>query len=298
MSFQGTHPLTSPVTRLIHTGTDGVHGVHLFGDARLAGEGILLTSGTSQTSAAFTAKPVLQDKSFRCSVTFRLTSPGSGEADGIAVVFSPERKLGLGGYGLGYSGLGGKGDFAVESESGEDVALPARCASSCSSCSSSSSSVYLYSLSSLSLALLTCPPPHPVSPSSLGLPLPLRHEPRTKMRKSLTRASRHLPHTGLCRRPAYPAHISPLASSRASPPLHCVHQSPHDPILERRARLLARAALSRPAEESLGIAEDPQGWGSRVRGDGALRGEDPKWGGAGMVCRRDGQLRRTLAEGE
>ena len=46
-----------------------------------------------------------------------MTAPaGSGEADGIAVVFSPEKKLGLGGYGLGYSGLGGQGDFAVESE--------------------------------------------------------------------------------------------------------------------------------------------------------------------------------------
>ena len=35
----------------------------------------------------------------------------------MAMVFSPEIKLGLSGFGLGYSGLGEKGDFAVESGS-------------------------------------------------------------------------------------------------------------------------------------------------------------------------------------
>ena len=87
------------------------------GDARAVGDTILLTSQNSQTSAVFHPTPLDQKTDFRCQVTFRLTSPpGAGEADGLAVVFTPERKVGLGGYGLGYSGLGDKGDFAVESE--------------------------------------------------------------------------------------------------------------------------------------------------------------------------------------
>jgi hypothetical protein len=91
--------------------------MQLFGDTNLHKHGLVLTSGTSQTSAAFAKSSIKQDQSFRCMVTFRITAPpGSGEADGMAVVFSSEKKLGLGGYGLGYSGLGGKGDFAVESE--------------------------------------------------------------------------------------------------------------------------------------------------------------------------------------
>ncbi|KIR32672.1 peptide-N4-(N-acetyl-beta-glucosaminyl)asparagine amidase [Cryptococcus deuterogattii MMRL2647] len=68
-----------------------------------------------QTSAVFHPHPVDQSDTFSCTVTFRLTSPpGAGEADGIGIVFVPKKALGLGGYGLGYSGLGGKGDFAVE----------------------------------------------------------------------------------------------------------------------------------------------------------------------------------------
>lgn len=82
-----------------------------------SGAMLVLTSGSSQTGAAFFPTPLSQDRSFRCRVTFRLTAPpGSGEADGMAVVFCPEKKSGLGGYGLGYSGLGGQGDFAVEGE--------------------------------------------------------------------------------------------------------------------------------------------------------------------------------------
>ncbi|OWT36349.1 peptide-N4-(N-acetyl-beta-glucosaminyl)asparagine amidase [Cryptococcus neoformans Bt1] len=86
-----------------------------FGDAHLNGSTIVLTTGNSQTSAVFHPHPVDQNDSFSCIVTFRLTSPpGAGEADGMSLVFVPNKALGLGGYGLGYSGLGGKGDFAVE----------------------------------------------------------------------------------------------------------------------------------------------------------------------------------------
>ena len=89
----------------------------MLGDAKVINEGILLTSGSDQTSAVFSPTTMKQDQNFRCEVSFRLTAPrGSGEADGMAVVFCPERKLGLSGYGLGYTNLGGKGDFAVESE--------------------------------------------------------------------------------------------------------------------------------------------------------------------------------------
>ncbi|KAL0252440.1 hypothetical protein I308_101832 [Cryptococcus tetragattii IND107] len=87
----------------------------LFGDAHLDGNTIVLTTGNSQTSAVFHPHPVDQSDTFSCTVTFRLTSPpGAGEADGIGIVFVPKKALGLGGYGMGYSGLGGKGDFAVE----------------------------------------------------------------------------------------------------------------------------------------------------------------------------------------
>ena len=101
------------VMRQLHP---GFIGVEVFGDAKVTSDVILLTGGSSQTSAVFCPTPVAQDKSFRCRVTFRMTAPpGSGEADGMAIVFASDKKLGLGGYGLGYSGLGGQGDFAVES---------------------------------------------------------------------------------------------------------------------------------------------------------------------------------------
>lgn len=81
------------------------------------GNTIVLTTGNSQTSAVFHPHPVDQSDTFSCTVTFRLTSPPrAGEADGIGIVFVPKKALGLGGYGMGYSGLGGKGDFAVEGE--------------------------------------------------------------------------------------------------------------------------------------------------------------------------------------
>jgi peptide-N4-(N-acetyl-beta-glucosaminyl)asparagine amidase len=93
------------------------------GNAKMTNFGIQLTSGPSQTSAVFSPSPIRQDQNFRCQVTFRLTAPpGAGAADGLAVIFCPERKLGLGGYGLGYSGLGGRGDFAVEGEDPNDFA--------------------------------------------------------------------------------------------------------------------------------------------------------------------------------
>lgn len=103
---------TEPVLRQIHAGHDTLE---TFGDARLTDGLILLTLGSSQSAAVFSPSPLLQAQSFRCQMDFRLTAPpGSGEADGIAMVFCPEKKLGVGGYGLGYSGLGGQGDFAVE----------------------------------------------------------------------------------------------------------------------------------------------------------------------------------------
>ena len=87
----------------------------VFGGATITDDGVCLTAGPSQTSAVFIDTPIPQTTSFRCTLDYRLHAPeGSGAADGIAVVFAPEMKLGLSGYGLGYSGLGGQGDFAVE----------------------------------------------------------------------------------------------------------------------------------------------------------------------------------------
>lgn len=100
--------------RDLHSSTEKLS---VFGDAKLVDNSVLLTLCSGQTSSVFLPTAISQKTSFRCEVTFKIASPpGAGEADGIAVVFSPERRLGLGGYGLGYSGLGGKGDFAVEGE--------------------------------------------------------------------------------------------------------------------------------------------------------------------------------------
>ena len=89
----------------------------LFGDASRTDFALILTTSSSQTSAIFNPTPIPQSLSFRCTLQFKLDAPpGAGEADGIAIVFSSEKKLGLGGYGMGYSGLGGPGDFAVEGE--------------------------------------------------------------------------------------------------------------------------------------------------------------------------------------
>lgn len=99
----------------------------VLGDAKVTDDGIVLTSGSDQTSAVFSDMKLRQTQSFKCDVTFELTAPpGSGEADGIAVVFCREQGVGRGGYGLGYTGLGGEGDFAVEGEYGMDNGLMRR----------------------------------------------------------------------------------------------------------------------------------------------------------------------------
>lgn len=109
-----TVELIKTVTKLLHDLKSS--DVYLFGDAVRAGSGVVLTTRSSQASGVFADVRIAQTTSFRATVTFRMFAPPvAGEADGMAIVFSRDRKLGLGGYGLGYSGLGGKGDFAVES---------------------------------------------------------------------------------------------------------------------------------------------------------------------------------------
>ena len=94
-----------------------LNGVETLGDAEVKDGCIVLTSGSSQHGAAYHPTTLSQTQSYRLQTTFRLTAPpGSGGADGISVIVCHEKKLGLGGYGMGYSGLGGHGDFAVESE--------------------------------------------------------------------------------------------------------------------------------------------------------------------------------------
>lgn len=107
---------TFTALRCIH---EDFRGLYSYGDAKMSESyTLVLTSGIGHTSAAFFPSPVRQEQSFRFQMRFRLIAPpGAGEADGIAVVFSPVKKMGLGGYGLGYTGLGGQGDFAVESGS-------------------------------------------------------------------------------------------------------------------------------------------------------------------------------------
>ncbi|WVQ94740.1 hypothetical protein IAU59_001820 [Kwoniella sp. CBS 9459] len=89
--------------------------MHLLGNARLDKKSIILTSASGQTSAMYHPSPIRKNDDFRVQVRFCLAAPpGAGEADGIALVFARERSLGLGGYGMGYDGVGGDGDFAIE----------------------------------------------------------------------------------------------------------------------------------------------------------------------------------------
>jgi peptide-N4-(N-acetyl-beta-glucosaminyl)asparagine amidase len=114
-------PFRLSLIRLIRTVrsnlTQPLSDYHISGQARHQGSSILLTDGNSQTSGIFLPTPISQDQDFRCRLAFRLSASQGGEADGIALVFSPEKKLGLGGYGLGYTDMGGQGDFAIESGS-------------------------------------------------------------------------------------------------------------------------------------------------------------------------------------
>ncbi|OCF34733.1 hypothetical protein I316_03777 [Kwoniella heveanensis BCC8398] len=89
--------------------------LHLLGSARLNDGCIVLTSGSSQTSAVYCRTPIRRTDNLHIHCRFRLSAPpGAGEADGIALIFARERGLGLGGYGMGYDGVGGNGDFAIE----------------------------------------------------------------------------------------------------------------------------------------------------------------------------------------
>ncbi|ODN76800.1 hypothetical protein L202_05402 [Cryptococcus amylolentus CBS 6039] len=87
-----------------------------FGDVQTDSDSkIVLTSAKSQTSAVFQPCPIPQTQNFSTNMTFRMTPPPeAGGADGIAILFAKNQSMGLGGYGLGYSGAGDEGDFAVE----------------------------------------------------------------------------------------------------------------------------------------------------------------------------------------
>ncbi|ORX33678.1 hypothetical protein BD324DRAFT_639140 [Kockovaella imperatae] len=89
--------------------------ISVLGDAIHTIDGVCLTSGPGHTSGVFLGVPHAQNANFCINVRFRITAPpGSGAADGIAIIFSPEPRLGESGFGMGYSGVGGQGDFAVE----------------------------------------------------------------------------------------------------------------------------------------------------------------------------------------
>lgn len=91
--------------------------VQLLGKAERKEDTTILTTRPDQVSGMFFSQPIDPEKSFRVRLHFRLTTPpGSQGADGIALVFSSEMKLGGGGFGLGYDGIGKDGDFAIEGE--------------------------------------------------------------------------------------------------------------------------------------------------------------------------------------
>ena len=75
----------------------------------------ILTNKPDQVGHIFPPVRIPRNLSWLTTLEFRLTAPyGQAGADGIAVFFASEQKVGLGGYGLGYSGIGTTGDFAVE----------------------------------------------------------------------------------------------------------------------------------------------------------------------------------------
>lgn len=125
LSYTGEYSLN---IRRIHRADllvkQGIHdlkhsSVYMLGNSIRSGSSVILTMANSQASGVFADVRIPQTQSIKAAVKFRMFAPpGAGEADGMAIVFSQDRKLGLGGYGLGYSGLGVKGDFAVESEYG------------------------------------------------------------------------------------------------------------------------------------------------------------------------------------
>lgn len=93
--------------------------LQLLGDAAREKGATVLTTKSDQVSGMFFARPIDPVTSFRARLQFRLTAPSGGQgADGIALVFASELRLGVGGFGLGYDGIGREGDFAVEGELG------------------------------------------------------------------------------------------------------------------------------------------------------------------------------------
>ena len=89
---------------------------YLFGNARRSpGGGILLTDGPDQTSAFFFDASLPRNESWAADLHFRITVPkGKIGADGMALIFTSKRGLGRGGFGMGYDGLGGSSDWAIE----------------------------------------------------------------------------------------------------------------------------------------------------------------------------------------
>jgi peptide-N4-(N-acetyl-beta-glucosaminyl)asparagine amidase len=79
--------------------------------------GHVLTDKPDQVGHVFPPERIPRDKSWKATLKFRLTAPpGQAGADGMAIFFASEQRVGLGGYGLGYSGVGTTGDFAVEGQ--------------------------------------------------------------------------------------------------------------------------------------------------------------------------------------
>ncbi|KAK1927495.1 hypothetical protein DB88DRAFT_478214 [Papiliotrema laurentii] len=101
--------------RTIHSGL-APSAISCQGDATLSDAGVVLTTRGDQVGAAFASARIPQSTSWRAVMTFRLSAPpGSQGADGIALVFLSEPRMGQGGFGLGYTQQDLRaGDFAVE----------------------------------------------------------------------------------------------------------------------------------------------------------------------------------------
>ncbi|WVQ74506.1 hypothetical protein IAR50_004107 [Cryptococcus sp. DSM 104548] len=112
----GNKEVVKPRYQVLSSFGSDIDGLVKFGDVQIdSNSTIVLTSTNSQTSAVFQPCPIPQTHSFSTNFNFRLTAPpGAGGADGIAIIFAHEQSIGQGGYGLGYSGAGDEGDFAVE----------------------------------------------------------------------------------------------------------------------------------------------------------------------------------------
>ena len=105
------------VTKKVYS-LDDDSSVYLLGTATRSEGKVLLTNGPDEVAGFFPDVSVPRDRLWTVEMKFTMDAVQGGGADGMALVFTsdPLPRLGCGGFGMGYDGLGSEGDWAVESE--------------------------------------------------------------------------------------------------------------------------------------------------------------------------------------